>query len=235
MRDTGVGIKAEAIAKLFQPFHQADASTARRFGGTGLGLAIAKNLVELMGGSIDLESVYDVGTTLTVNVPFAKAATTPTSTPDPELSRRASLRKPPSPVSAGALPVDRSSVRLLVAEDNDLNREIAVKMLSKLGFRNVDAVADGHEALAAVAAARERPYDLIILDCQMPSKDGYEATRDLRRDPDPRVRAVPIVALTASAIAGDREKVRVLPHCSRRPALSMPPSRALALTTANDS
>ena len=187
VRDTGVGIKAEAITKLFQPFHQADASTARRFGGTGLGLAIAKNLVELMGGTIDLESVYDVGTTLTVNVPFAKAATTPSSTSDPALSRRGSLGKPPSPpgvVSAGALPVDRSTVRLLVAEDNDLNREIAVKMLSKLGFRNVDAVADGHEALAAVAAARERPYDLIILDCQMPSKDGYEATRDLRRDPE---------------------------------------------------
>ncbi|KDE04642.1 hypothetical protein MVLG_04941 [Microbotryum lychnidis-dioicae p1A1 Lamole] len=188
VQDTGVGIKKDAIPLLFKPFHQADASTARQFGGTGLGLCIAKNLLALMGGTIDLSSEFGVGTKMTVVVPLEKApdATTEDATP---------LAEP------GADLV-RENVWILVTDDNELNREIITKTLTKMRF-NVVSASNGLDAIEAV---QRRQFDLILMDGQMDTMDGYEATQRIRQMSDPRLNRIKIIALTASAIQGDEER-----------------------------
>jgi len=195
VEDTGIGIKSEAIPNLFQPFHQADASTARKYGGTGLGLCIAKNLAELMGGTIELQSTYGEGTKMTVTLPFEKAAGSPAAS---------SISDASSPGWPGPqMPtVRREDLWILLAEDNELNSEIVEKTLKKMKF-NVKAVKNGHEA---VQAMYERRWDIVLMDGQMPNMDGYEATRVIRSSSDPAIRSTTIIALTASAIQGDREK-----------------------------
>ncbi|KAK4049787.1 hypothetical protein OIV83_003843 [Microbotryomycetes sp. JL201] len=188
VEDTGVGIKEDAIPLLFKPFQQADASTARQFGGTGLGLCIAKNLTELMGGTITLDSKYGVGTKMTVVVPFEKAPMTLVDMPAPSLQTSADLV--------------REDTWILVTDDNELNREIITKTLTKMRF-NVESASDGIEAIEAV---HRRHFDLVLMDGQMHNMDGYEATRRIRASNDPAVARVKIIALTASAIQGDRER-----------------------------
>ncbi|ORY89097.1 hypothetical protein BCR35DRAFT_350593 [Leucosporidium creatinivorum] len=195
VEDTGCGIQEHVLPTLFQPFRQADASTARQYGGTGLGLVITKNLVELMGGTIKLTSTFGKGTTMTVRVPFKKAPfangadISRSSTPALDLSGRDG--RP-----------NREDVRILLAEDNDLIREIVTKLIRNMKFQ-VDAVEDG---AAAVAAANSKRYDIILMDGQMPGLDGYEATAQLRQSSDPAIRDLRIIALTASAIQGDKER-----------------------------
>ena len=190
VRDTGIGISAEAGRHLFQPFTQADGSTSRRFGGTGLGLAISRQLAELMGGSIDFASTPGEGATFWFTVPF--------DLPDGPVAVQSFERTIVSgaPLAGG---------RVLVVEDNPVNRELAVKMLGRLGFEAAVAV-DGAEGIARFRAEGDR-FDLILMDCQMPGVDGFTATTEIRKLEAARGDGsrIPIVALTANAMVGDRE------------------------------
>ena len=214
VRDTGIGISGETAGRLFQPFSQADASTSRKYGGTGLGLAISKRLVELMKGRIWFESVPGRGSTFyfTIRANSCARPVAPLSAAQPagEESR------PASAPSEGGLEGQMNGLkgqikeqmkgqrqpgdlRILLAEDNAVNQRMAILMLRKLGY-HADSVANGIEVLSALG---RQPYDLILMDVQMPEMDGLEATREIRRrwgKNSPK-----IVALTAHAIAGDRE------------------------------
>ncbi|BGP50155.1 hypothetical protein JCM10450v2_006066 [Rhodotorula kratochvilovae] len=189
VQDTGVGIRKEAISTLFKPFHQADVSTSRLFGGAGLGLSISKNLIELMGGSINLESEYGVGSKMTVELKLPKV---------PE-----ELVEQVTPITPNPAETPRKdSVWLLVVDDNELNRVIISKLLVKMGFK-VDSVSNGYDALDAVAG---KAYNLVILDNQMDGIDGLETMIRMRRSSIPRVANIKVIALTASALKGDQEK-----------------------------
>ena len=186
VEDTGIGIPADKLPDLFNPFSQADASMARRYGGTGLGLSISKRLVELMGGSMEATSREGVGSC------FRFTLSLPVGTLDVPI---------PAPLPEGAEPAPH--LRVLVVEDNAINQRVISKMLEKIGHR-ADMAGNGLEALGAL---RDRPYDLVLMDCQMPEMDGFEATRCLR-DPASGVlnSRVRVVALTANAMVGDRER-----------------------------
>lgn len=180
--DTGIGIKPENMPVLFERFAQAESSTTRRFGGTGLGLAISKRLVGLMGGDIKVRSEPGRGTTFyfTLELPFSQE-------PRWEL--------PP------VLPQRRASWRLLLAEDNELNRQLIKAMLEQAGHEVV-VVNDGAEA---VRVAIRDDFDAILMDVRMPEMDGYAATRSIRRA-TPDMPALPIIALTANALSDEAER-----------------------------
>jgi TMAO reductase system sensor TorS len=191
VQDTGIGIPEEAQDRLFDPFTQVDTSTTRRFGGTGLGLAISKRLVSQMGGEIGLESVVARGSTFWFTLPLRKAVAG-------RAAAVAAAAPPPVPgTSLGAV----QPLRILLAEDNAVNRLVAVKALEKLGH-SVHVVSDGKEA---VGAWHEGHFDLILMDCQMPEMDGYDAARAIRAAEVEVGGRVPIVALTANVMKGDRE------------------------------
>ncbi len=197
VEDTGIGIPADRQAALFTPFTQADGSMTRRFGGTGLGLAISRRIVELMGGRIGLVSEEGRGSTFWCEVPLAGPAAA---------AAASAAAAPVTPAPARAAPAGDpawAGLRLLVVEDNATNQLVARRMLERMGFR-VDAVANGREAIEALARIR---YDLVLMDCQMPELDGFEATRRIRAGAAGLDRrAVPIVAVTANAHAEDREE-----------------------------
>jgi signal transduction histidine kinase/ActR/RegA family two-component response regulator len=290
VQDTGIGLSADALARLFQPFTQADATTTRRFGGTGLGLAISRTLAEALGGTLTVESAIGEGSTFSLRLPLIgaiDAAPTITCLPplpvgralvlastdtggnlvaeqlaawglesdvttdetqvdgryaviigydlDPTLSARlpqsradrlcALVRAPLTPRrfcadlsgTTTTDPADRSRARLptpaavpagrdgqrhvLVVEDNPINQRVAEKMLARLGYR-VDTANHGYEAIARMARTR---YDIVLMDCQMPEMDGFEATQRLRAM-EARLARTPIVALTANAMPADRER-----------------------------
>ncbi len=188
VRDTGLGITPEVAENLFQPFFQGDDSTARRFGGTGLGLAICRRLVELMDGEIRLDSVPGEGSTFTAVLPF--------QVPGPPLQDSAPL----SP-NADALPALGREHNILVAEDNVINQTLLSLQLEALGVSS-RVVANGAEALAAW---QEGDFALILMDCQMPELDGYEAARRIRSS-EPPGQCIPIVGITASAIQEDLDR-----------------------------
>jgi signal transduction histidine kinase/amino acid transporter/ActR/RegA family two-component response regulator len=185
VRDTGIGIPAEKLGELFKPFSQVDASSTRRYGGTGLGLAICKNLVELMGGRIDVESEPGQGSTFTVAIPLRTAPS-------------------PSPTSESAPVAAPPALRILVVEDIEVNLALTVRMLNELGLQ-AEVAQDGEECLQKVDDANL--YDIIFMDLRMPRMDGIAATREIRRRE--RARGVPrgayICALTANLFARDRE------------------------------
>lgn len=188
--DTGIGIPSDRLATLFSPFVQVDSSTTRRFGGTGLGLAISRRLVTLMQGESGVVSDLGSGSTFWFTATFGKSRS----------SAAAALpgdRQPPD--GEAALP----PARVLLVEDNPVNRTVLLALLGRLGHR-VDAVINGRECLEALAQQR---YDVILMDCQMPELDGYQTTQIIR-DPGSRVldHGVPVIALTAHALPGDRER-----------------------------
>ncbi|HXA67263.1 MAG TPA: ATP-binding protein [Bryobacteraceae bacterium] len=183
IEDTGVGMPPEILPHLFSPFVQGEGSTTRRYGGSGLGLAICKQLIALMGGAIDVESVLGKGSRFVVQV---------------ELERADPLRQIPDPaVHPASLP---KRLHVLVAEDNPVNQLVAQRLLERHGC-SVDVVATG---TAAVLRHQVEKYDLILMDCQMPELDGYEAARLIRTVN--HLDRVPIIALTAQAFPGDRER-----------------------------
>ena len=179
IRDTGIGIAPDQLPRLFSSFTQADASISRRYGGTGLGLAISKRLVEMMGGTIDVESKPGEGTVFRFKVPMGHAQ-------EPVPSRPAPLKK----VSASG------HLRVLVAEDNVVNQKLVLMLLQKLGVK-ADLAADGAQAIAAVT---KNQYDLVLMDVEMPEVDGLAATREIRKRV-PLDRQPVIFGLTAHATA----------------------------------
>jgi PAS domain S-box-containing protein len=199
--DTGIGISQDRMDRLFQTFSQVDASMTRKYGGTGLGLAISKRLVELMGGRIWAESVPGRGSTFYFTI-LARAA------PGPSLIDLAGKSRAFGGISAEDSYVEQLNLskrgvgpqRILLAEDNAVNQKVAMRMLERLGYR-ADAVANGLEALQAL---ERQPYDLVLMDVQMPEMDGLEATRRIREMPE--VRQPYIIAMTAYALKGDREE-----------------------------
>lgn len=193
--DTGIGITPEAAATLFQPFHQADNSTSRKFGGTGLGLAIVKQLAEMMGGSVRLTSVPGKGSTFSATVHLEPVASTG------GISVTQDLLAVAMPPLYSPTPV--TIHRVLLVEDNEMNQELALDMLEGTGHR-LTLAGNGREALSALA---DEVFDVILMDCQMPELDGFETTRRLRRqEADTGRNRTPVIALTANAMSGDRER-----------------------------
>jgi len=191
VEDTGIGIPRDKIDLLFSSFQQVDASTSRRFGGTGLGLAISKRLVSMMDGEIGVESTVGKGSRFWCTLCLGQ-------TSGEGLTER--LSKPA--LATPELIEQRSRYRLLLAEDNGTNRQVALGILDKLGYR-ANSAANGHEVLYALSLL---PYDAILMDIQMPEMDGFEATRAIRQHPDPTIAAIPIIAMTAHAMRGDQDR-----------------------------
>jgi PAS domain S-box-containing protein len=184
--DTGIGLRPEAIAGLFSPFVQADSSVTRKYGGTGLGLSICRHLAEMMGGQIGVDSAEGHGSTFWFTAVFSQA-----------LPLRQPIAIDRGNERAGARPRPGDGRRILVAEDNVTNREVALAQLETLGYQ-ATVVANGVEAVAAVV---QGGYDLVLMDCEMPVMDGFEATRRIRAS---LYADIPIVALTADAMPEDR-------------------------------
>ncbi len=190
--DTGIGMSAQEIGKLFQPFQQADTSITRKFGGTGLGLTICQRLVRAMGGRIDVESELGQGTTFAFTVPTRAVAAAPVAD-----------KTATSSVTADGSMGTRHPLKILVAEDNAVNRRMMETMLKRFGYA-ADFAEDGRLAVTALQAKR---YDLVFMDMQMPEMDGCTASRTFRQwERAAKQPPVPIVALTANAMAGDKEK-----------------------------
>jgi CheY-like chemotaxis protein len=188
VEDTGIGISPEALPRLFTPFFQADQSNRRRFGGSGLGLVISKRLTEAMGAELYVESEPGRGSTFLFKLPLEPLSHSPGAL----LSEMAASHLP-APLKG----------KVLLVEDNPVNRTLAVAMLNRLGIEPTEA----ENGLAALQAMDGTSFDMVLMDCQMPVMDGFEATRAIRaREHGQLVTRTPIVAITANALSGDSER-----------------------------
>jgi signal transduction histidine kinase/ActR/RegA family two-component response regulator len=200
--DSGIGISEEQLNRMFVRFTQADSSTTRRYGGTGLGLAISKTLVELMGGTIGVTSQPGVGSTFWFTLPLVatvdSAADAQVPNPAPSIAAAGAVAAPDVGIAAHT-----GGDRLLLVEDNFVNQRVAVYMLTKLGYR-VDVAVHGREAIDMLG---KFAYDLVLMDCQMPEMDGFEAARTIRdRSSAVLDHDVPVIAMTANAFPEDRAR-----------------------------
>ncbi len=195
--DTGIGIPEEAQARLFAKFTQADNSTTRVYGGSGLGLAISKRLAELMGGSVGLSSRLGAGSTFWVSLPLGMAEE-PMHSPRQNVEKNRGEKTIVSLLNIGER---RAGIHILLAEDNIMNQKISVALLSKLSCTLVVA-ANGEEALGHWSSGE---FDCVLMDCQMPKRDGYETAKAIRLRENGGPRTL-IIALTANAMVGDRER-----------------------------
>ncbi len=184
VQDTGVGMSADEVGRLFQRFMQADASTTRRFGGSGLGLVISKHLVELMGGTIHVESTPGQGSTFWFDVPFDAA-----------------VMPAPNEQDFADTDITVPQLHVLVVEDNPINQQVMCAMLERMGM-SVTLAENGAQALVVLESVH---VDLVFMDCQMPVMDGYEATARIRALPGSS-RRVPVIAVTANAMGDDRRR-----------------------------
>ncbi len=191
IRDTGIGIPPEKCKTIFQEFEQADNSTKRRFGGTGLGLSICRRLVDLMQGRIDVKSVANEGSLFFFTARFGLRDNVI------DAPQETSPEAPAAEVAAGPV----TSLKILLAEDSPINQRLAIGLLERKGHRVVVA-SDGK---VAVEKFRGESFDLVLMDVQMPEMDGFEATRAIR-EAEGHERRVPIIAMTAHAMKGDRER-----------------------------
>ena len=191
VRDTGIGLTPEQQAHLFKAYAQADASTARRFGGTGLGLMICRQLVELMGGTITVSSEFGHGSTFAYTTNLLPAIHRDLAVDSLGTDQRGTGEQ------VGPL-------RVLIADDNEINQVVACKFLQKLGCQ-VEVARTGCEAVEAITRTA---YDVVLMDCEMPEMDGYEATRKIRRGEEGTSKHLPIMALTGHASDEDAEKCR---------------------------
>ncbi|WP_271251715.1 ATP-binding protein [Pseudanabaena sp. Chao 1811] len=224
IKDTGIGIPSNKLDKLFKPFSQVDSSTTRKFGGTGLGLAISQNLTRLMGGDIWIESTLGKGTTFLFTIAYQPAdqKLLPTDSHIPvieklhllELGVKPSHDDHSSKTIASNVPklADSLPFKILLAEDNPVNQKLANRLFEKMGY-DIDVATNGIEVLEAL---NKKTYDLIFMDVQMPEMDGLEATRQIRAKEkfaqtdlanlDVVPKSIQIIAMTANAMQGDREK-----------------------------
>jgi signal transduction histidine kinase/ActR/RegA family two-component response regulator len=191
VKDSGIGMTADQQARLFGAYSQAEASTARRYGGTGLGLMICRQLVDLMGGAIAVESMPGKGSAFSYTTSLLPGIQRATS---------AQVVKP----SIASIPDRAAPLRILVVDDNEINQVVACKFLQKLGWQ-VEVARNGREAVDSIAHAA---YDAVLMDCEMPEMNGYEATQEIRRQEQTSTRHLPIIALTGHASSEDEQKCR---------------------------
>ncbi|KAM5429440.1 Chk1 protein kinase [Microsporum canis] len=204
--DTGIGISEEQLVRLFRPFSQADSSTARSYGGSGLGLSICKAIIEdVLGGRIWLQSKEGEGTTVTFTLVFKKAGKD--VVPKTPWTQEPGQKQPHAHTLRDISHIPRDHVRICIAEDNPINQKIAVSFVHHLGLSS-EVYSDGEQAVEALRQRSKdgNPFHVVLMDVQMPVLDGCDATRKIRQDPDPNVNEVLVIAMTASAIEGDREK-----------------------------
>lgn len=195
--DTGIGIAQEKIESLFEMFTQADGSTTRQYGGTGLGLAIVKKLSKLMGGTVSATSTIDEGSTFSVNILVELA--------DPSIVNK-KQKDSKSPIIDQENPQWPSNTKILLVDDDPVNQMVAEELLKVIGL-DTHTASNGAHALEILAQIQDKSYTLIFMDCQMPVMDGYEATSAIRNGKaGEQYKNIPIIAMTANAMAGDREK-----------------------------
>ncbi|MEW5870026.1 MAG: PAS domain S-box protein [Chloroflexota bacterium] len=204
VRDSGIGVAEEQMMQIFQPFSQADTSISRKYGGSGLGLVISKRLVEMMGGEITVESKLGQGArfSFTLTFPYSTGAAGEVSIKIPEDI----TAQPRQSGWWGAPGAEFSSLRgqcILLVEDNEINQMVAVEMLQQLGLQ-VSVAPNGEQALAML---NQNDYAAVLMDIQMPRMDGYQTTAHIRSDPRFTLSRLPIIAMTAHALVGEREKV----------------------------
>ncbi|MBO7551833.1 MAG: response regulator, partial [Fibrobacter sp.] len=193
IEDNGIGMSKEFLAHVFDAFSREQSSTASGVNGTGLGLSITKNLVEMMGGTMEIESEQGKGTTVTCHLTF--------NIQEKFYTYKKDSNAKPKEIQSGLF----EGKRVLLVEDNELNREIALDHLKELGFI-VDEAENGADALQRIKSNRPGLYDLVLMDIQMPVMDGYEAACEIRKLGNSGYSQVPIVAMTANAFEEDRQK-----------------------------
>ncbi|MHB1688142.1 MAG: PAS domain-containing hybrid sensor histidine kinase/response regulator [Ignavibacteriaceae bacterium] len=202
--DEGIGIAKNKISYLFQPFSQVDGSNTRKFGGTGLGLAISKQFVNMMGGEINVESEEGKGSKFYFFVKLKKPKEKPWTVTSERLNRVYDLKEETETekiVNIKTQKEQRAKYKILLAEDNFINQKVATRILADAGY-NTDAVNNGAEAFEAI---KEKSYSLVLMDVQMPEVDGLTATQMIRKLGNEKSK-LPIIAITAHALAGDKEK-----------------------------